>query len=63
MFRFFRNKHRPRFLWMHTHEPNKYTIMKDDNWFAAVLLNGQMMTEKQEKYMTIMVKMLNRKNL
>lgn len=60
MFRLFKKKYRPRFLWMHTHEPNKYTIMCDDNWFASVLLNGQMLAETQEKHMTYLVKHLNK---
>lgn len=59
MLKFWRKKRRP-YTWAATHDANKYTIIKDDNWFASILLNGEMLEIKQVQHMINMVEALNK---
>jgi hypothetical protein len=40
-------------------DANVYHIMKDKNWFARVLLNGEMMDAEQKRHMQNIIDALN----
>lgn len=36
-------------------EANSYVLLKDQNWFARVLMNGEMTTTQQEMHLNAMI--------
>lgn len=47
------------FSWKPQGNANEYAILKDGNWFAALLLNGEMLATTQEIYIATMTEALN----
>lgn len=49
--------------WVHEDgEANVYTIMKRDNWFMTIRVNGELPLSRQLKAISVMVQALNRGN-
>lgn len=47
------------FEWKAQGDANDYCILRDGNWVAAVLMNGEMMPVVQARLLTTMVDALN----
>lgn len=48
-----------KYRWIDDGRANFYSILKGENWFAQVQLNGEMSTAQQKSIMNDLVKALN----